>query len=102
MAWTEETPPRPVDPYGVSKLEAEAVVRQTAADAGLHAPILRFPLVYGPGMKGNMLRLFRAVDRGWRFRSFESATAGVRRQCGGRSHRVPRNACSGTGNVPRE
>lgn len=65
MAWTEETPPRPVDPYGVSKLEAEAVVRQTAADAGLHAPILRFPLVYGPGMKGNMLRLFRAVDRGW-------------------------------------
>src|SRR5690606_39113362 len=56
MAWTEETPPRPVDPYGVSKLEAEAVVRQTAADAGLHAPILRFPLGYGPGMKGNMLR----------------------------------------------
>lgn len=64
-AWTEETPACPADPYGVSKLEAEEVVRAVSADAGLHAPILRFPLVYGPGMKGNMLRLFRAVDRGW-------------------------------------
>jgi nucleoside-diphosphate-sugar epimerase len=26
--------------------------------------VLRFPLVYGPGMKGNMLRLFALVGRG--------------------------------------
>lgn len=62
--WTEEIPPRPLDPYGVSKLEAEALVRQTADRHSLHASVLRLPLVYGPGMKGNMIRLFRLVDRG--------------------------------------
>lgn len=62
--WTEATPPRPVDPYGISKLEAERLVRDTAERAGLHAPILRLPLVYGPGVKGNMLQLFGLVSRG--------------------------------------
>ena len=64
VAWTEETPPAPVDPYGVSKLEAERVVRDVAGKHGTRAAVLRFPLVYGPGVKGNMLRLFRLVDRG--------------------------------------
>lgn len=63
-AWTDATPPAPVDAYGRSKLEAERLVRQLADDGGIRAPILRLPLVYGAGMKGNMLRLFRAVDRG--------------------------------------
>lgn len=62
--WTEEVPPRPVDPYGVSKLEAEALVRRMAEEHSLHASVLRLPLVYGPGMKGNMIRLFRLVDLG--------------------------------------
>ncbi|HEX2190363.1 MAG TPA: NAD-dependent epimerase/dehydratase family protein [Longimicrobiaceae bacterium] len=64
VPWTEATPPHPVDPYGISKLEAERLVRETAERAGLHAPILRLPLVYGPGVKGNMLQLFALVDRG--------------------------------------
>lgn len=62
--WTEESPPDPQDPYGVSKLEAEAVVRGIAGEGRIRAPILRLPLVYGPGMKGNMMQLFRLVDRG--------------------------------------
>jgi UDP-glucose 4-epimerase len=62
--WTDAEPPRPLDPYGVSKLEAERVVRALADEAGLHAPILRLPLAYGPGAKGNILRLFDAVARG--------------------------------------
>ena len=62
--WTEETPPRPIDPYGISKLEAEIVVSDMAMQAGIHAIILRLPLAYGPGMRANMLRLFRIVDRG--------------------------------------
>jgi nucleoside-diphosphate-sugar epimerase len=62
--WTEATPARPVDPYGVSKLEAELLVREVAGSAGLHAPILRLPLMYGPGVGANMLRLFQLVDRG--------------------------------------
>jgi nucleoside-diphosphate-sugar epimerase len=61
---TESTPPRPRDPYGVSKLEAEQVVRDLAHGDGPHGTILRLPLLYGPGMKGNMLSLFRLVDRG--------------------------------------
>ena len=63
-AWTEDTPPAPVDPYGITKLEAERVVREAAERHGTRATVLRFPLVYGPGVKGNMLRLFALVDRG--------------------------------------
>ena len=60
----DDTPPAPADPYGVSKLEAEAVVREMADAAGVHAPILRFPLIYGPGVGANFLKLLRSVDRG--------------------------------------
>jgi UDP-glucose 4-epimerase len=62
--WTESTPPAPTDAYGLTKLEAETVVRSLADREGVHAPILRLPLVYGPEMKANALRLFQLVDRG--------------------------------------
>ena len=62
--WTERTPAAPADAYGRTKLEAEQLVRAVAGRHGLHAPILRLPLVYGPGMKANALRLFDLVDRG--------------------------------------
>lgn len=61
---SDGTPPAPDTPYGVSKLEAEQVVRRLACRAGIRAPILRSPLVYGPRMKGNLLRLFELIDRG--------------------------------------
>lgn len=51
----------PVDPYAVSKWEAESGLRQIA---GLEVVCLRPPLVYGPGVKGNFLRLMKAVRRG--------------------------------------
>jgi nucleoside-diphosphate-sugar epimerase len=60
----EATPPRPSDPYGISKLEAERMVLELASSGRTTASVLRLPLVYGPGMKANMLRLFDAVDRG--------------------------------------
>jgi nucleoside-diphosphate-sugar epimerase len=59
---TEDMKPQPVDPYGVSKLEAENVLSEQASDVSVS--ILRFPLIYGAGMRGNMLRLFRLVSRG--------------------------------------
>jgi nucleoside-diphosphate-sugar epimerase len=62
--WTETTRPAPVDAYGRTKLEAEGLVRAAATRHGLHAPILRLPLVYGPGMQANALRLFELVARG--------------------------------------
>lgn len=63
--WTSITPPRPTDPYGVSKLEAERLLLARPSADCPAVTVLRFPLLYGPGMKGNMLRLFRIIDRGW-------------------------------------
>lgn len=74
-AYTEADAPAPVDAYGRSKLDAERLVRSTDNPAGLRTVILRFPLVYGPGMKGNMLRLFEWIDRG---RPVPAATNNVR------------------------
>jgi nucleoside-diphosphate-sugar epimerase len=62
--WTERDVPAPAGAYGVTKLEAEAAVREGAVRHGIHAPVLRLPLVYGPGMTANALRLFEGVDRG--------------------------------------
>ncbi len=64
-AWTEDIEPRPVDPYGRSKLEAEAAVRELAERHRIEAVILRLPLVYGPGVRANALRLLQLVDAGW-------------------------------------
>ncbi len=58
--YTEADEPRPMDPYAQSKLDAEAVVR--GAGAALSWTILRPPLVYGPGVAGNFLRLLRLAD----------------------------------------
>lgn len=62
--WTEEDPPAPRDPYGVSKLEAERVAAGVAAAWRMRSAALRLPLVYGPGVRANFLRLMRMVDRG--------------------------------------
>ncbi|HXG45168.1 MAG TPA: NAD-dependent epimerase/dehydratase family protein [Gemmatimonadales bacterium] len=62
--WSESVAPHPAGPYGRSKLEAERIVAARGAQLGLRTVILRFPLIYGPGMRANMLRLFRAIDRG--------------------------------------
>lgn len=62
--FTESTEPRPSDPYGISKLEAEAALGEVAASSQLRVASLRFPLVYGAGVRANMLALIRAVDRG--------------------------------------
>ncbi len=56
--------PAPCDAYGRSKLEAEIGLRALAAETGLEVVILRPPLVYGPGVKGNFLAMMRAVHRG--------------------------------------
>jgi nucleoside-diphosphate-sugar epimerase len=63
-AFTEEDAPHPQDAYGISKLEAERALRENAAGTSLQTVILRAPLLYGPGVKGNFLRLMRAIDRG--------------------------------------
>lgn len=54
----------PIDPYGISKHEAEEALRRVASETGLEVVIIRPPLVYGPGMKANFATLVRAVARG--------------------------------------
>jgi nucleoside-diphosphate-sugar epimerase len=62
--YTEADPPRPEDAYGISKWETEQALAALAAASGLEVVVLRPPLVYGPGVKGNFLRLMRLVARG--------------------------------------
>ena len=62
---SDDSPENPLDAYGRSKLEAERSLTEIADREGLLATILRFPLVYGPGVKGNMRRIFDAVWRGF-------------------------------------
>jgi nucleoside-diphosphate-sugar epimerase len=64
IPFTEADPPAPEDAYGVSKHEAEEELRSIAAATGLEAVVVRPCLVYGPGVRGNLDRLLRAIERG--------------------------------------
>lgn len=59
---TENSPCNPNDPYGVSKYEAEKIL-QKLKDEIFKVAIIRPALVYGKGVKGNMLSLIKLVDR---------------------------------------
>lgn len=56
--------PAPQDAYAVSKHEAEAGLQALAAASALEVVIVRPPLVYGPGVKGNFASLVRWVRKG--------------------------------------
>lgn len=62
--FTEIDQPRPEDAYGLSKLEAEELIRNCCPATGMDYVILRPPLIYGPAHKGNLRLLDRAVGRG--------------------------------------
>ena len=55
--------PAPEDAYGRSKVHAEEIVR-AAASSAFETVILRPPLIYGPGVRGNIATLFRWAARG--------------------------------------
>jgi len=57
--------PAPQDAYAISKWEAEQGLADIARQTGLEVVILRPPLVYGPGVRANFLRLMQIVERGW-------------------------------------
>ena len=62
--FTADSASAPLDPYSISKMEAEHGLRQIAADTDMAVVIIRPPLVYGPGVKANFAALMRAVHRG--------------------------------------
>ena len=61
---TEEEQADPKDAYAISKWEAEQLIQQYYASAKMNFFVFRLPLVYGPGVKGNLDRLVRLVKKG--------------------------------------
>lgn len=62
--FTELDRPAPQDPYGVSKYEAELTLHAVASETGLKIVIVRPPLVYGPGVKGNFIQMLKVLGKG--------------------------------------
>lgn len=56
--------PEPIDPYGISKFEAEEGLKAIAKETGMQVVIIRPPLVYGPGVKGNFASLLKFAAKG--------------------------------------
>ena len=59
-----EDSPSPEDPYGQSKFEAEQGLIKLAMETGIEVVIIRPPLVYGPGVKGNFANMMRWIEKG--------------------------------------
>jgi nucleoside-diphosphate-sugar epimerase len=72
----EDDPPMPQDAYGRSKLAAEQALLSYGEEFGLDVVIVRPPLVYGPQVRANFLRLMDAV---WRGVPLPLASVGARR-----------------------
>lgn len=64
VPYTPDDPPAPHDPYGVSKWEAEQTLKSIAEATGLEVVVIRPPLIYGAGVRGNFLRLLKLVSLG--------------------------------------
>lgn len=62
--YRESDPPAPVDPYGITKAEAENLVNFYRKKANIETTILRPPLVYGKGVKANFLQLLKMIEKG--------------------------------------
>jgi nucleoside-diphosphate-sugar epimerase len=60
-----EDKPSPKDPYGQSKHEAEEALRDLAKKSPLEVVIIRPPLIYGPGVKGNFRIMLQWLQKGY-------------------------------------
>lgn len=61
--FTAADQPDPSDPYAISKYEAEQGLQNIAAKTAMEVVIIRPPLVYGPGVKGNLQRMLAWVEK---------------------------------------
>lgn len=64
QVFTASGEPHPQDSYAVSKWRAEQALREIGGETGMEIVIVRPPLIYGPGVKGNLLQLLQAVEKG--------------------------------------
>lgn len=62
--FTADDVPAPIDPYGISKYEAEIGLRKIAQEIGMEVVVIRPVLVYGPGVKANFLAMMQWLYKG--------------------------------------
>jgi nucleoside-diphosphate-sugar epimerase len=63
-SYAEYSRPNPLDPYAISKWEAEKGLNQLAVDGEMEIVIIRPPLIYGPGVKANFASMIKWVRKG--------------------------------------
>ena len=84
----EDDSPAPQDAYGRSKYDAEQALMRYGQETGLEVVIVRPPLVYGPEVRANFLRLMDAIWKGMPLPlgfGQREAQPGLRRQPGRRA-----------------
>ncbi|PTT56236.1 UDP-glucose 4-epimerase family protein [Aeromonas sp. HMWF014] len=62
-SFSQASTPSPEDAYGRSKQAAEDGLRTSVANSGMELVIIRPPLVYGRGVKGNFCSLLKIAKR---------------------------------------
>jgi nucleoside-diphosphate-sugar epimerase len=63
-AYCADDMPAPIDPYGISKMEAEQGLRELASSTSMEVVIIRPVLIYGPGVKANFLSMMKWLSKG--------------------------------------
>lgn len=64
QAFGADDAPQPMDAYAISKCEAEQLLMEVGRATGMEIVIIRPPLVYGPGAKGNFNSMIRWLQKG--------------------------------------
>jgi len=64
IEYTEKSETLPKDAYGISKLESENILIKDSIKNNISYVVLRPPLIYGKGAKGNLLKLIKHVEKG--------------------------------------
>ena len=63
--FSEKDIPKPQDAYGKSKLEAERGLFDLAENTDMELTVIRPPIIYGPGVKGNFDKLIKILLLGF-------------------------------------
>ncbi|KTD10876.1 UDP-glucose 4-epimerase [Legionella gratiana] len=61
--FSEETKAEPEDPYGKSKFYAEQHLQEISQKTLMEVVVVRPPLIYGPGVKANFLKMLQLVRK---------------------------------------
>lgn len=75
ITFNESSNLNPVSDYGKAKLKAESSVIKISKEVGLNYLIYRLPFVYGRGMKSNIGKLLKFLDKSLPIISFNDSAA---------------------------